>query len=88
MKQDIDGAKPKKQPVYATREFMDNKDIDGAHPKKFKPRNTKYEYIDYSDLTKEEFHTKRAVDPLNPVYNLKDYAGYFCASHRAKLETQ
>ena len=67
---------------------MDNKDIDGAHPKKFKPRNTKYEYIDYSDLTKEEFHTKRAVDPLNPVYNLKDYAGYFCASHRAKLETQ
>jgi len=56
---------------------MDNKDIDGAHPKKFKPRNTKYEYIDYSDLTKEEFHTKRVVNPLNPVYNIKDYAGYF-----------
>jgi len=54
---------------------MDNKDIEGAHAKKYKPRNTKYENIDYSDLRKEEFHTKRVVDPLNPQYNLKDYAG-------------
>jgi hypothetical protein len=73
---DIDGARPKKQAVYATREFMDNKDIDGAHPKKNRLRTTKYDNIDYSDLRKEEFHTKRVVNPLNPEYNLKDYAGY------------
>lgn len=33
---DIDGSRPKKQAVYATREFMDNKDIEGAHAKKYK----------------------------------------------------
>ena len=33
---DIDGSKPKKQAVWATRELMDNKDIECAHPKKFK----------------------------------------------------
>lgn len=33
---DVDGARPKKQANYATRNFMDNKDIEGAHPKKFK----------------------------------------------------
>jgi hypothetical protein len=36
----------------------------------------KFDNIDYSDLTKEEFHTKRLVDPLNPVYDIRDYAGY------------
>lgn len=31
--------------------------------------------MDYSDITKDEFHTKRIADPLNPTYQLRDAAG-------------
>ena len=72
---------------------MDISDIDGSRPKKFKvtlcaktqPRNTKYEYIDYSDLRKEEFHTNRVVDPLNPLYDIRDYSGYYSYYYKETL---
>ena len=56
---------------------MDNRDIEGSHTKIMKVRKTKYNNIDYSDLTQDDFHTRRRVNPLNPIYCLKDCAGYF-----------
>lgn len=32
--QDIEGTRPKKKPIYAVRNCMDNKDIDGSRPRK------------------------------------------------------
>ena len=70
---DIDGAKPKKYFKWQTRETFpaDNHGIDGSKPKKKYVRQTKYNNIDYSDLTRDIFKTKRHTNPLDPVYELK-----------------
>lgn len=70
---DIEGAKPKKYFKWNTRETfpLDNHGIEGTKPKKKYVRQTKYNYIDYSDLTRDIFKTKRHINPLDPVYELK-----------------
>ena len=70
---DIDGAKPKKYFKWQTRETFpaDNHGIAGSKPKKKYVRQTKYNNIDYSDLTRDIFKTKRHTNPLDPVYELK-----------------
>ena len=70
---DIDGAKPKKYFKWQTRETFpaDNNGIEGSKPKKKYVRQTKYNNIDYSDLTRDIFKTKRHTNPLDPVYELK-----------------
>ena len=67
---DIDGAKPRKYFRWDTRTMFRN-DIDGSSPRKRYCRNSNYNYYDYSDVTKDKFITKRCVNPLEPVYELK-----------------
>jgi hypothetical protein len=71
---DIDGAKPRKYFRWDTRTMFKN-DIDGCSPRKRYIRNTNYNYIDYSDVTKDKFQTKRCSNPLEPVYEVKYKGG-------------
>ena len=73
---DIEGCYPKKRfkrsfskemPVFK----MDK--IDGSSPGKMKERGKdgRYDYFDYSDVTDSRFRSKRCVNPLDPVYEVK-----------------
>ena len=74
---DISGARPQKYFQWKTRETfpLDNHGIEGSKTKKTYVRQNlgsiKYNYIDYSDLTRDIFKTKRRTNPLDPVYNFK-----------------
>ena len=74
---DISGAQPQKCFKWKTRETfpLDNHGIQGSKTKKTYVRqnlgNFKYNYIDYSDLTRDIFKSKRNTNPLDPVYNFK-----------------
>lgn len=72
---DIEGAKPKKAKYFETRNLMDVKDIDGAKAKKIYVRQTKYDSFQYDDITKTKFATTRSVNPLLPVYTVRDETG-------------
>ena len=38
-------------------------------------------------MRKEEFHTKRVVNPLNPIYDIRDYPGYsFIITERNQIK--
>jgi hypothetical protein len=73
---DIDGAKPRKYFRWDTRSMFKN-DIDGSSPRKRYTRNSNYNYIDYSDVTKDKFQTKRCLNPLEPVYEVKYKGGEY-----------
>ena len=74
---DIQGAKPQKYFQWKTRETfpLDNHGIEGSKTKETYVRkklgNTKYDYIDYSDLTIDIFKTRRNTNPLDPIYGFK-----------------
>ncbi len=68
---DIEGSRPKKAKNFKGRDPLYTEDIVGTHRKQFKPRNTPYNNLDYSDITKAKFVTSRSVDPLNPVYYIQ-----------------
>ena len=74
---DIQGTFPQKYFQWGTRETfpLDNHGIEGSKTQKKYIRNTvgnsKYHYLDYSDLTKEIFKTGRHTNPLDPIYNFK-----------------
>ena len=68
---DIQGSFPKKYYKWDTRRNYFSEDIDGSSPKKQKYRTTKYNNIDYNDVTQDKFKTKRCVNPLDPVYEVK-----------------
>jgi hypothetical protein len=67
----IEGAHPKKYLKWETRNGFDGIDIEGNSPKKPYTRNTKFNNIDYSDVTHDKFKTRRCVNPLDPVYEVK-----------------
>ena len=68
---DIDGAKPRKIiSKWQPRETMKKDDIENSWPKKPYIRKTKYNNIDYRDVTHTEFQTGRMTNPLEPVYKL------------------
>ena len=69
---DIEGAKPKK--VIGKLQLRDNlniNDIKDSWSKKPYIRKTKYNYIDYTDVTNTEFKTSRNTNPLDPFYVMK-----------------
>ena len=74
---DIQGARPQKYFQWKTRETFpkDNHGIEGSKTKEKYVRkrlgNTKYDYIDYSDLTIDIFKTRRNTNPLDPIYGFK-----------------
>ena len=80
---DISGARPQKYFQWKTRETfpVDNHGIEGSKTKETYVRkrlgNTKYDYIDYSDLTIDIFKTRRNTNPLDPVYGFKKNADIF-----------
>ena len=80
---DIQGAKPQKYFQWKTRETfpLDNHGIEGSKTKETYVRkklgNTKYDYIDYSDLTIDIFKTRRNTNPLDPIYGFKKNSDIF-----------
>ena len=74
---DISGARPQKYFQWKTRETfpINNHGIEGSKTKETYVRknigNIKYHYIDYSDLTRDIFKTKRNTNPLDPIYGFK-----------------
>ena len=68
---DIEGAKPRKiVSQNVLRETMKNDDVKDSWPRKPYIRRTKYEFMDYRDVTHTEFQTKRSTNPLDPFYKM------------------
>jgi len=68
---DIEGAHPKRYFKWKTgRDFVLDV-IQGSKPKKPKVRIANYSNYDYSDVTNFKFMTKRCLNPLDPVYELR-----------------
>ena len=68
---DIEGAKPKK--VVSNnilRESLKNDDVLDSWPKKPYVRKSKYEFMDYRDVTNTDFKSSRVTNPLDPFYKL------------------
>ena len=74
---DISGARPQKYFQWKTRETfpLDNHGIEGSKTKETYVRKNlgsiKYHYIDYSDLTRDIFKSKRNTNPMDPIYGFK-----------------
>ena len=69
---DIEGARPTKViGLMQLRDTMNIKDIKDSWTKKPYIRKTKYEYIDYTDVTNAEFKSSRNTNPLDPFYVMK-----------------
>ena len=69
---DIEGTKTKKAKYYETRDIMKVGDIAGSKSKAVYIRNTIYDCLNYDDITKSKFTSTRSVNPLMPVYSMKD----------------
>ena len=70
--EDIEGAKPTKViGRMQLRNTMNIKDIKDSWTKKPYIRKSKYEYIDYTDVTNAEFKSSRNTNPLEPFYVMK-----------------
>ena len=94
--QDISGARPQKYFQWKTRETfpLNNHGIEGSKTKENYVRKNlgsmKYHYIDYSDLTRDIFKTKRNTNPLDPIYAFKKNEEIFKYGpiERSKPQTQ
>ena len=68
---DIEGAKPRKiVSQNVLRETLKNDDVKDSWPRKPYVRKTKYEFMDYRDVTNTDFQTKRSTNPLDPFYKM------------------
>ena len=68
---DIEGAKPKKITSNSLlRDTLKNDDVKDSWPKKPYIRKSKYEFMDYRDVTNTDFKTRRHINPLDPFYKL------------------
>ena len=68
---DIDGAKPRKiTSNKVIRDSLKNDDVKDSWPRKPYVRKTKYEFMDYRDVTNTEFQSNRNTNPLNPFYTM------------------
>lgn len=69
---DIQGAKPRKiVSQNLLRESLKNNDVKDSWPRKPYVRKSKYEFMNYRDVTHSEFKTKRSTNPLEPNYRMK-----------------
>ena len=69
---DIEGAKPRKiVSQNVLRESLKNNDVKDSWPRKPYVRKSKYEFMDYRDVTHNEFKTRRSTNPLEPNYRMK-----------------
>lgn len=68
---DIDGAHPKRYFKWKTGRPLFLGEIEGSKPRKPKVRTANYSSFDYSDVTNFKFSSKRCLDPLDPVYELR-----------------
>ena len=70
---DIKGSKPKKYYKWETRKGFIDDNVEGSHPKKpyLRSPNTKYDYINYNDVTQDKFKTRRHINPLDPIYDVR-----------------
>jgi len=78
---DIDGTRPvkRKQLSVATRDVMRISDIEGTkarvrHPSRPNGEN-QYNYLEYRDVTHNDFKSTRSTNPLNPSYTIRDEDG-------------
>ncbi len=78
---DILGTSPKIYKIMQTRENYNNINIKKSPIIKNNMKN--YNYMDYSDITKDKFKSNRHVNPLEPVYDIKyekETIGYIAKS--------
>ena len=68
---DIQGSFPKKYYKWETRKGFLSEDVEGLYSKKKYVRQTKYDNINYNDVTRDVFKTRRCVNPLDPIYEVK-----------------
>ncbi len=67
---DVEGAKPRKVISHKQiRDSLKNDDVKDSWPRKPYIRKTKYEFMDYRDVTNTE-HSNRNTNPLNPFYTM------------------
>lgn len=66
---DIEGSNPKKCFNWETRKNLNI--FKNRKNSIIKDKIKDYNYIDYSDINKKRFYSKRLVNPLNPVYDVK-----------------
>ena len=58
--------------MWSTKDRINVFDIECTSTKREKLRTAqKYSRIDYSDVTHDKFKTKRCVNPLDPIYEIK-----------------
>ena len=77
---DINGAQPKKIKNYGKlKESLKIDDIKDSWPKRPYIRKSKYEYIDYRDVTDSYFKSNRNTNPLDPFYSMKFTDGSKCS---------
>ncbi len=81
---DIEGTHPKKFIVWNKRDMMNIKDIEGTSTKRAKLRTASYSNMNYSDVTHDKFKTRRCVNPLNPMYEIK-YKEYYALLFRGTV---
>ena len=68
---DIEGARPKRiMSNKVLKDSLKNDDVKDSWPKKPYIRKTKYEFMDYRDVTNTEFQSNRNTNPLNPFYKM------------------
>lgn len=69
---DIAGSFPKKYYKWETRKAeLDPVEGSKAKVKKYRSPECKYDYINYNDVTRDKFKTRRNVNPLDPIYEVK-----------------
>ncbi len=68
---DIQGSYPKKYYKWETRKGFLYDHVEGSLPKKRYERKTKFDSINYTDVTRDKFKTRRCVNPLDPIYEVK-----------------
>lgn len=66
----------------ATRDVMRISDIEGTlarvrHPSRPNGEN-QYNYLEYRDVTHNDFKSTRSTNPLNPSYTIRDEYGKLC----------
>lgn len=70
---DIKGTKPKPPTQKPTRDIISCKDIEGTSSRaRTGHRATSYSNIDYQDVTRKHWETKRSINPIVPDYVVRD----------------
>ena len=70
---DIQGTRSKPFTTKPVKDIMNIRDIECTQSRaRTNHRNSDYQNIDYRDVTKKHWETKRSVNPIVPEYTVRD----------------